>query len=157
LHGPVRLPKLYDGATRLLHVQLESYKQLVGTTSILSTSLAARAGRRSLPIVQHYRPGLKVTDALNKNAQFPGNVIPVSRFHPSAVKLLAYYPPPNRADRRNNYITAQNDDDAWDSFIIKVDHRFNESNSMSYRYQIRFNKHLGALLPQHPRRLSATR
>ena len=66
-------------------------------------------------------------------------LFPVSRFHPSAVKLLAYYPLPNRADRRNNYITARMIHDAWDSFIVKADHRFNESNSMTYRYQIRFN------------------
>jgi hypothetical protein len=63
----------------------------------------------------------------------------VSRFHPIAVKLLAYYPRPNRVDRRNNFITAQNDSDTWDSPIVKIDHRFNESNSMSYRYQMRFN------------------
>ena len=50
-----------------------------------------------------------MTDPLNKTRRFPDNQIPLSRFNPVAVKLLAYYPLPNRADPRNNYITAAND------------------------------------------------
>src|SRR5439155_534951 len=71
-------------------------------------------------------------------ALFPGNIVPTSRFHPIAAKLLAYYPLPNFIGR-NNYLTALNNRDAFDSFIAKADHRFNESNSMSYRYQFRFD------------------
>ena len=139
-HGPVRLPKLYDGRNKTFFMfSWESYKQLVGTTSIAHVpSVLERTGDLSQSFSITGQP-LKVNDPLNANAQFPGNVIPLSRFHPSAIKLLAYYPLPNRADRRNNFITAQNDHDTWDSFIVKADHRFNNSNSITYRYQIRFS------------------
>ena len=139
-HGPVWIPKLYDGHNRTFFMfSWESYKQLVGRTSIAHVpSLSERQGDFSQSF-SLTASALKVTDPLNANMQFPGNLIPVSRFHPIAVKLMAYYPLPNRADRRNNFITAANDNDAWDSFIVKADHRFNENNTVTYRYQIRFN------------------
>jgi Carboxypeptidase regulatory-like domain/TonB dependent receptor-like, beta-barrel/TonB-dependent Receptor Plug Domain len=139
-HGPVRLPHLYDGRNKTFFMfSWESYKQLVGTTSLAHVpSLLERTGDLSRSVSITGAP-LRVTDPLNANSPFPGNIIPTNRFNPVSTKLLAYYPLPNRADPRNNFITALNDNDAWDSFLVKADHRFNENNSMSYRYQIRFN------------------
>ncbi|HTM51743.1 MAG TPA: TonB-dependent receptor [Bryobacteraceae bacterium] len=139
LAGPVWLPKVYNGHNKTFFMfSWESYKQTVGATKITHVpSLLERQGNFSESF-SLTASALKVTDPLSK-AQFPGNIIPKSRFHPVAVKLLEYYPLPNRLDRRNNFITHANDNDEWDSFIVKADHRFNTSNSMSYRYQIRFN------------------
>ncbi|MFB3829573.1 MAG: carboxypeptidase regulatory-like domain-containing protein [Bryobacteraceae bacterium] len=138
-HGPVWLPKLYNGHSRTFFMfSWESYRQLVGVTGIAHVpSLLERAGDFSQSFSLTSKQ-LTVTDPLAKTP-FPGNLVPASRFHPISAKLMEYYPQPNRADRRNNYITATNDKDAWDSFIVKADHRFNESNSMAYRYQKRFN------------------
>ncbi len=139
LHGPVQIPKLYDGHNKTFFMfSWESYRQLVGQTSISTVpTLLERQGDFSQSFGASGGAPLKVTDPLSK-AQFPGNVIPTSRFHPIAVKLLAYYPLPNRANR-NNYISALNDQDAFNSFIVKTDHRVNEKNSISYRYQFRFD------------------
>ncbi len=139
LHGPVWLPKVYDGHSRTFFMfSWESYRQLVGVTGIAHVpSILERAGDFSQSFSLTAKK-LTVTDPLAK-APFPGNLVPASRFHPIAVKLMDYFPLPNRADARNNYITATNDRDRWDSFIIKVDHRFNENNSITYRYQKRFN------------------
>ncbi len=71
---------------------------------------------------------------------FPNNVIPATRFHPIALKLIEYYPLPNRVDPRNNYIVSANDDDAWDSVSGKVDHRFSDEDRISFRYQKRFSR-----------------
>ncbi|MBI3209674.1 MAG: TonB-dependent receptor [Candidatus Solibacter usitatus] len=140
LAGPVWFPKLYNGHNRTFFMfSWESYKNNVTTSSISHVpSLLERGGDFSQSF-NLTATTLKVADPLNANAQFPGNQIPLSRLDPIAAKLMAYYPLPNRADRRNNYIATAADSDRWDSFIAKVDHRFNSSNTMSYRYQVRFN------------------
>ncbi|MCS7023285.1 MAG: hypothetical protein NZV14_00665 [Bryobacteraceae bacterium] len=70
-------------------------------------------------------------------ACFPGNRIPASRIHPISLKLLQYYPLPNRPDPRNNYIHTAKDYDVWDSYVFKVDHKLNSKNSLTVRYQYR--------------------
>jgi hypothetical protein len=138
--GPVWLPKIYSGRNRTFFMfSWESFKQLVGTTALSHVpSLIERTGDFSASISQTGKP-VTVTDPLNRDRPFPNNQIPPVRFHPTALKLMDYYPLPNRIDIRNNYQVVANDNDAWDSFMVKLDHRFDEKNSMSYRYQIRFN------------------
>ncbi|MBI4905568.1 MAG: TonB-dependent receptor [Acidobacteria bacterium] len=139
LHGPIQIPKLYNGRNRTFFMfSWESYRQLVGTTSITHVpSLLERQGDFSQSF-SLTAATLTVRDPFSSNSPFPGNLIPLSRFHPTAVKLMQYYDLPNRADRRNNFITFANDNDRWNSYLGKVDHRFNTSNSLSFRYQKRF-------------------
>lgn len=112
-HGPVWIPKLYNGRSRTFFLfSWESYRQLVGTTAISHVPTALeRSGDFTQSLNQLGRP-VTVTDPMDSNRAFPDNRIPVSRFHPTAVKLMQYYPLPNRADRRNNYVVATNDHDA---------------------------------------------
>ncbi len=140
LHGPVRLPKLYNGQNKTFFMfSWESYKQLIGSTQLTHVpSLLERQGNfsRSISLTGG---AVQLKDPLNGNQLFPNGTVPLSRFHPISVKLMDYWPLPNRADPRVNYLTSANDNDAWDSFIVKVDHHFNEKNSITYRYQIRFS------------------
>src|SRR5437867_3281145 len=126
LAGPVWLPKLYNGHNKTFFLfSWESYRQRVGETSITHVpSLIERQGdfSKSFSLTS---TKLTLVDPVGR-APLPNNQIPLSRFNPVAVNLLAYYPLPNRADPRNNYITAAGDPDDWDSFIWKADHRFNE-------------------------------
>ncbi|HTM51218.1 MAG TPA: carboxypeptidase regulatory-like domain-containing protein [Bryobacteraceae bacterium] len=140
LHGPVQLPKLYDGHNRTFFMfSWESYKQLIGGARLTHVpSALERLGDYSRSFSLTGAP-VRVTDPLGGNQPFPGNIMPASRFDAIAQKLLAYYPAANRANPRLNLLTSGNDNDTWDSFIVKADHRFSEKNSMSYRYQIRFN------------------
>jgi hypothetical protein len=75
---------------------------------------------------------------------FPGNIIPVSRFDPSAVKILnQLYPTPNTAGTTaasgqniNNYLinpSTLRQDNQGD---IKIDHNFNSKNHAFVRYSI---------------------
>ncbi len=74
---------------------------------------------------------------------FPGNVIPNLQGHPSFVPqsfaLLNLYPLPTR-DVRNpgpgnqNFFSSRLNEETIDSYDIKVDHRFGQSNSLSGRY-----------------------
>ena len=139
LHGPVYIPKLYNGRNRTFFMySWESYRQLIGSTALshVPTPLE-RGGNFSQSLNQLGRP-VTVTDPLDANRPFPNNQIPASRFQSTSVKLLDYYPLPNRVGNFN-YLTSTNDDDHWDSHIVKIDHRFNENNTVAYRYQIRFN------------------
>jgi hypothetical protein len=139
LHGPVYLPRLYDGRSRTFFLySWESYRQLIGATALdrVPTPLE-RMGDFSASRDRLGRPA-SVTDPRDSNRPFPANRIPASRWHPTSVRLLDYYPLPNRVGDFN-YLTSANDRDAWDSFIVKLDHRFNERNNVAYRYQIRFN------------------
>lgn len=139
LHGPVVLPRLYDGRRRTFFMfSWESYRQRVGVTGLahVPTPLE-RAGDFSQSVNQLGR-AVTVKDPLNANQAFPGNQIPAARFHPLSVKLLDYYPLPNRPGNFN-FIATTKDQDSWDSPIIKIDHRFDEQNSVAFRYQIRFN------------------
>ncbi len=136
--GPVVIPRLYDGRNRTFFLfSWEGYKQRVQDTSIGHVpSLLERQGDFSQSVSLTAKT-LTITDPYNAGKAFANNILPLSRFSPIAVKLLAYYPLPNRPDPRNNFITTASDPDAWDSFIVKTDHRFNDKNSMSYRYQKR--------------------
>lgn len=70
-------------------------------------------------------------------ACFPGNRVPPSRFDPIALRLLAYYPLPNRPSTTNNFISTAKDYDRADSYMVKLDHRFSGQNVVAFRQQFR--------------------
>jgi len=65
---------------------------------------------------------------------FPGNVIPISRLSPAALKVQALYPAAQLAQNFNNYSTfgaSTSDTNEWD---VKLDHIFADSDRISVRY-----------------------
>lgn len=78
--------------------------------------------------------------ANNQAACFPGNRIPASRLDPIGQTVLSYYPLPNRAAGPTgfNYFTVAPDEDNWNSYLFKVDHKIGENN-LAVRYQVRYN------------------
>src|SRR5690606_10268816 len=71
--------------------------------------------------------------------QFPGNIIPPSRFDPITRQILDFWPAPNRSPN-NQFTQSQNFEDQalnrtdWTQWNVRVDHRFSERNSMFFRY-----------------------
>ena len=71
--------------------------------------------------------------------QFPGNIVPTSRFDPITRKILDFWPAPNRTPI-NAFTQSQNFEDRaltrtdWTQSNVRVDHRFSETNSMFFRY-----------------------
>lgn len=62
-----------------------------------------------------------------------GNIIPKSRIHPMASKMLSYYPLPNNFDNaefRNNYIAPIGTKIDYFSNSFRVDHNFNERHRL---------------------------
>ena len=69
---------------------------------------------------------------------FPGNVIPSARLDPVALKLVSYFPRPNRAADTvaggNNFRANTVASVAGDFVMAKVDHSLNEKNRLTGRY-----------------------
>lgn len=79
-------------------------------------------------------------NANNRAACFPGNIIPRSRMDPVGVRLLSYFPLPNREAGATgfNFYALTADVDQWDSPLFKIDHKIGQHN-LALRYQKRFN------------------
>ncbi|MCI0660035.1 MAG: TonB-dependent receptor [Acidobacteria bacterium] len=68
---------------------------------------------------------------------FPGNIIPVGRLNPNAVKLINLYPAENfnqAGTVGNNYATIRNLTDDANSFDARVDHHFSDNDHIFGRY-----------------------
>ncbi len=152
LAGPVALGKLYNGRDRTFFLfSWEGYRQVLGQSRLGHTPTALERGgdfsssRTFLGQPLYLRDPLAggTCSATVSTGCFSRNVIPQFRFHQTALKLMEYYPLPNRADSRNNYIVSADDHDVWDSFLGKLDHRFSPSDSMSVRYQKRYARTAG--------------
>jgi len=135
LHGPVVVPKIYDGHDRTFFLlNWESFREIVGVTSI---GQAPTALERQGDFSQSKNSSgslVTVRDPLANNAAFPNNRIPDARIHPVSKKILAFYPLPNRASANNNYITSDNNETNNDQILWKIDHRFDEKNQFSFRH-----------------------
>ena len=92
------------------------------------------------PLFLHDRLKSGACNERNRAACFPGNIIPPSRFDPVGMKLLSYYPEPNRDASATgfNYFAVAADTDRWDSPLFKIDHKIGENN-LAFRYQVRYN------------------
>ena len=69
---------------------------------------------------------------------FPNDQVPVSRMDPIGARLFEEYPLPNLGLRRDllNYRVVDNDNDNFDSTIVKIDHKIGE-NTLAGRFQWR--------------------
>ncbi len=146
-HGPVLLPGVYNGRDRTFFMfSWEAYREVLGQTQIGNVpTQAQREGDFSRSVVPVTGAKLFLRDPLatgnctatSAAACFPGNVMPKSRFHPIALRIVQYYPLPNRADPSNNFLGTAKDFDVWTSYIWKFDHRFSSTGTVSYRFQMR--------------------
>jgi hypothetical protein len=139
--GPVVLPRIYNGHDRTFFLfSMESFRQIQGSSQLGNLpTLLERAGDFSQSLT-NLGAHISVTDPFNKNAPFPNDVIPAAEMNPIALKLLQYYPPPNRINPNNNYLSTANAMSDWDSFVAKIDHRLPNSDSLSFRCGKRFNR-----------------
>lgn len=133
VNGPVYLPSIYDGRDRTFFLfSWESYRQINGENrlGIVPTELEHKGDFSLSP-----SPGRVVTivDPFANFTPFPRNVIPANRWHPVAVKLMPWYPLPNRPGQVNNYAVNANNTSDWNSFLAKVDHRMADKGTLSGR------------------------
>lgn len=146
--APVILPKLYNGKNRTFwHFTWEANKfgdPNVGASQSTVPREAWRNGDFSdlLKLGANYQLYDPATIKAAPNGRFsrepfPGNIIPPSRIHPMARKIMALYPLPNQpgtADGRQNFfLSGKAIEDYWTT-IGRVDHAFSEKNRMFVRF-----------------------
>ena len=138
LGGPVWIPKVFKGTNRLFFMaNYEAFRQRQSVFNRYDLpSVAMRNGDFSqlLPNTVIYDPNTRVVDAAgNVSMQpFAGNRIPTNRFHPSAVKLLEFYPEPNISTTSlvRNREQSNGRPRNKDQFILRMD--FNESQNSQW-------------------------
>jgi hypothetical protein len=152
LGGPVYLPKMYDGRDRsffffayerLKDNQAEPQLFTVPTEAYRRGDFSALLNQ-TLPI-RIYDPASSCHAPSNcavTRTAFANNIIPTARLNPVAVAYLNLYPLPNiagNADGTNNYFSNQVRHSNYRSWITRLDHRINESNSIFGKYYHSFN------------------
>lgn len=127
--GPVQKDKTHFFATWERTIQLTS-ETLASTVP----GLANRAGEFGATAI--YDPATTVGTT---RQLFPGNIIPVTRFDPVALKVLNFYPLPNRqgtATGARNYAANSANRLNRDIGMGRLDHQLNSNNLFTARYYI---------------------
>lgn len=143
LLGPVWIPKVYNGKDRMFFVvSWEALRQVEGRTrlTMVPTGLERQGDFSQTVDASGNRVWVKdplLPGACNASSAagcFPGNRIPQSRMSPVSVKLLSYYPLPNRPGRTNNFFAPANTPDDWDTFLLKFDRVTTSKDNFSFRW-----------------------
>lgn len=161
LNGPVYIPKIYDGRDKTFFLfAYERLKNSEAEPQLFTVPTAAmREGDFSALLslaqpVKIYDPATaqatgtvtrtQVRDLSRANASNPQglNIIPLNRLNPVAVNYLKLFPLPNVAgnpDGTLNYFSNMVRSSNYRSWIARVDHRFNQNNSIFGKYYHSFN------------------
>ncbi len=146
LGGPVEIPKVYHGKDKtFFFMDYEGFRRNQQSIGIVTVpTLAERTGNFT-GFVPIYDPLTTVPTATSyARTQFPGNIIPSSRFDPITLKMLNAYPSPQTAGRTNNYTENLNQIQNWDQGDIRVDHQITQNDSFFARYSI---QHTNTIVP----------
>lgn len=76
------------------------------------------------------------TGTLNRvcRTAFTGNIIPTARMYAPALAFMQYFPEPNLPGVQNNFITDQNLNRPYRSYLVRIDHNINSNNSIFGKY-----------------------
>ncbi len=134
LGGPVEIPKVFNGRNRLFFFSnYEGFRLRDQAQAVYSVpSAAMRTGNFS----QLLGSGTVITDPLNNNAPFPGNIIPANRLNSISLGLLQYFPAPNvpGAGLVNNYLALDNNLENKDQFNQRIDFIESQKSTWFGRY-----------------------
>ncbi|HVH70131.1 MAG TPA: carboxypeptidase-like regulatory domain-containing protein, partial [Candidatus Dormibacteraeota bacterium] len=139
--GPVFIPKIFDGRNRLFFItNFEGYrdrKQLQNLYSVPSAAMRTGDFSELLPKTAISDPTkCAVVGSTRTCTPFLGNLIPMGRQDPIALKLLEFYPPPNIAGAglTNNYLALDNRQINKDQYTQRVDFVQSSRSSWFGRY-----------------------
>jgi len=159
--GPVWIPKVYNGRNKtFFFFNLEKYRDrenlYAGTTTVpnsqyiagnLSNNLAVTNNRNlgndfaSRPIIQNsiYDPSTATIDSSGRRVLnvFPGNIIPLNRIDPVALKIIGTLPKPNLGDNFvNNFSQSGSFFKLQQIPSIKIDQNFGDKIKISGYFAI---------------------
>ncbi len=151
LGGPVLIPKLYDGRNKTFwFTSYEGAREGNGQDNTLTVpSARMRTGDFSEVQQAIYDPfSVAAVNGTPTRTPFAGNQVPANRQDPVALKIMSFWPTPNRPGASaaqpwvNNYGFSGKWPRNYDMFVAKVDHRFSEAWSTFFR----MNKGKGKLI-----------
>ncbi len=150
LHGPVYIPKLYNGKNRTFFLfgwqrHHEKYNQQVFADVPNSDMLNGNFSFNGQGFPVHDPASTRMDGGRWIRDPFPGNVVPRARFDPVAVKFLSFQPwnQPNnlggagfvdRTGPHQNFGTESKYRSYRTRWDTKIDHVFNEKNRLFGRY-----------------------
>ena len=157
--GPITFPKIYNGKDRtFFFFNLELFKENVNIANQIRTVpiQAYRDGNFTSALTGRVFTGALATDGLGNamregmifdpttdrlatngtraRLQFPGNLIPVARFDPSAVKYQGLIPAATSPGLINNYLNPFASNRITPIPSIKIDHSFNSKLKIGFYY-----------------------
>ncbi|MBL8236286.1 MAG: TonB-dependent receptor [Bryobacterales bacterium] len=145
--GPVVLPKLYQGKDKtFFFFAYEGSRRRDGAISTLTVPTALQrvgdfsqsVGNNNVLIPVYDPASTQLVAGRQTRTQFPGNRIPASRLDPVGLKIIPFYPLPNRtADSlagANNFRANFVNGLTRDNYTAKVDHNFGSRDRVSSRY-----------------------
>lgn len=164
--GPVWIPKVYDGRKKtffLVTWEHRTFPLAAGNVQTFNTNLPTAAfltGDFSNLLNPKYAPGGTPIQLINPFTGLPfvGNLISPSLISPVAKQLQQnYYPQPNTGDPNSyvsNYIALGTSPEHINRYDIRVDHHFNDKNSVTARFTRQNDPHPtrydgGTLLLKH--------
>src|ERR1022692_450764 len=103
--GPLSIPKLYNGHDRTFFMfSWESLRNPYDTSSLGNVPTALEVAGNFSQDVNNTGKKITISNPFSSpvNAPFPDNIIPASMISPIALKLMQYYPLPNRTALGNN-------------------------------------------------------
>jgi hypothetical protein len=142
VQGPLSIPHFYNGHDRTFFMfSWESLRNTYGQTELDNVPTAQEKAGNFAGDVNNTGKALIMSNPFSSPvAPFPGNIIPQSVISPIAIKLLQYYPLPNRTALGNNLSVTPTFISNFDSFITRGDHRFNDKDSVTVTYGKRFSR-----------------
>ncbi|MBL8240246.1 MAG: TonB-dependent receptor [Bryobacterales bacterium] len=152
-HGPVVLPKIYNGKDKTFFMfSWEKIKSSIPLPQNYTVpTLEQRSGDFSRTVQANGQPILVYDPATTRaeganftRTPFPGNRIPSNRFDPVAANLLKFIPTPNQAGNAQgffNMISSPNSvSDEYDQFATRIDQQLTSKHRFFSRY-VRGNRH----------------
>jgi hypothetical protein len=139
--GPVVLPTKYNGKNKtFFFVDFEGYRRNQVQSSLRSVATTKiRTGDFSdeVPIFDPLTQRADTTTATGiRRTQFPGNIIPRSRWDLPTGRLLNAFPLPTSTARINNYLANLNLTQNWDQGDVRVDHQITPNDNLFARWSI---------------------
>jgi len=130
MDGPVVIPKLYDGRNKTFFMAAYEGVRLDARSSpIVSVPTALmREGNFSEITTPIKIPGTSPAQF------FPGNIIPRSQLSPIALRLLDFYPVPNRSGTASNLQADSTTADQADQLLVRGDQNLGNKVRLSVRY-----------------------
>src|SRR5262249_24575735 len=122
--GPVFLPKVYNGRNRtFFFLNFEKIPQRSPDSTVTTLPPALQRQEHFSQTLTGTEGLIRVSDPATTRTdptaagryirdQFPGNQIPSTRFDPIALKIMPFYPLPNRSGQTQNFVlnnSRQND------------------------------------------------